>query len=146
MQMPGACLHGKYKIIIIKILYSVKIAPCKGTRISKSEKLWLVVFGILGFGIRNTSRRWILILYQWKLDSGFRIPDSGFRIPDSEFRIPIIGGFPHSLELRPSRLSWIPLHGVILNAVNKRTKPLFLRSLCGQWGLISLGASLDNFP
>ena len=49
--------------------------------------------------------QWILILYQWRLDSGFRIP--------------IIGGFPDSLELRPSRLSWIPLHGVILNAVNK---------------------------
>lgn len=122
----------KYKTIIIKILYSVKIAPCKGMRISKSEKLWLVVFGILGFGIRNTSRQWILILYQWKLDSGFRIP--------------IIGGFPDSLELRPPRLSWIPLYGVILNAVNKRTKPVFLRSLCGQWGLISLGPSLDNFP
>ena len=62
--------------------------------------------------------QWILILYQWRLDSGFRIP--------------IIGGFPDSLELRPSRLSWIPLHGVILNAVNKRTKLVFLRSLCGQ--------------
>ena len=91
----------KYKII----LYSVKIALCKGMWISKSKKLWLVVFGILGFGIRNTSRQWILILYQWKLDSGFRIP--------------IISGIPDSLELRLSRLSWISLHGVILNAVNK---------------------------
>lgn len=70
----------KYKTIIIKILYSVKIAPCKGMRISKFEKLWLVVFGILGFGIRNTSRQWILILYQWKLDSGFQSL-VGFRIP-----------------------------------------------------------------
>ena len=49
----------KYKIIIIKILYSVKIAPCKGMRISKSEKLWLVVFGI------------------WALESGI-LPGSGF--------------------------------------------------------------------
>ena len=71
----GHVYKEKYKIIIIKILYSVKIAPCKGMRISKSEKLWLVVFGILGFGIRNTSRHWILILI---FISGCWIQDSGF--------------------------------------------------------------------
>ena len=78
--------------------------------------------GIRNFGLWNPEYFQALDsdsnLYQWKLDSGFRIP--------------IIGGFPDSLELRPSRLSWIPLHGVILNSVNKRTKPVFLRSLCGQ--------------
>ena len=61
------------------------------------------------------------------MDSDSLSVEVRFRIPDS-----IIGGFPDSLELRPSRLSWIPLHGVILNSVNKRTKPVFLRSLGGQ--------------
>ena len=60
---------------IIKILYLVKIVACKRMRISKSEKLWLAVFGILGFGIRNTSRHWILILI---FISGCWIQDSGF--------------------------------------------------------------------
>ena len=73
--MPGAFLHGKKQNNIIKILYLVKIVACKRIRISKSEKLWLVVFGILGFGIRNTSRHWILILI---FISGCWIQDSGF--------------------------------------------------------------------
>ena len=81
--------------------------------------------GIRNFGLWNPE-------YFQAVDSDSLSVEVGFRIPDSGFRIPIIGGFPHSLELRPSRLSWIPLHGVILNAVNKRTKPVFLRSLCGQ--------------
>ena len=62
----------------------------------------------------------------------FQAVDSDSLSVEVGFRIPIIGGFPDSLELRLSRLSWIPLHGVILNSVNKRTKPVFLRSLGGQ--------------
>ena len=76
--------------------------------------------GIRNFGLWNPEYFQALDsdsnLYQWMLDSGFRIQ--------------LLVGF--RMELRLSRLSWIPLHGVILNSVNKRTKPVFLRSLGGQ--------------
>ena len=79
--MPGAFLHGRKKNNIIKILYLVKIVACKRMRISKSEKC-----GIRNFGLWNPEYFQALDsdsnLYQWMLDSGFRIQLLvGFRIP-----------------------------------------------------------------
>ena len=49
--------------------HSPEITPCKAIRIPESGKFWLVKYGILGFGIRNTAQEIRNPAYDWNTES-----------------------------------------------------------------------------